>query len=210
MAKPERSGLKIFLLLILLIIVLLGTIYWFNFIGLINIQRSYFKIYGKIPGLKQAKEIVDPFLLEKEYLDKLKISFDSRAIELDKREEKIALTENDMNEQINKLEEKEKALSEKEKNINQKLKSYEDYKNNIRKQADYFMSMPPEKSSQILSKMAETDILKVVDVLRMIDEIAAENDQSSLVPVILMNMDEKLAAEINYLMIEGANTLPGS
>ncbi len=208
MAKSEKLGLKIFLLLLLLIIILLGSIYWFNYIGLINIQRTYFKIYGKIPGLRQAQEITDEFLIEKEYLEKLKISFDSRAIELDKREESIVSKEDELQNKEEKLQEKEKAISEKEKNINQKLKSYEDYKNNIRNQANYYLSMPPAESSKILTELAETDIYKVVDILRAIDEIAVENGENSLVPVILMNMDSKLAAKLNDLMIEGATTMP--
>ena len=57
MAGAEKSGIKILLSILLLILVLLATIYWFNYIGLINIQRSLFRVSKKIPLISYAKEI---------------------------------------------------------------------------------------------------------------------------------------------------------
>jgi len=73
MAKSStKSGtLQVVLLLVLLIIVIIATIYWFNYIGLLNIQRTVFKLYQKFPSLKVSKEITDPFLIEKEFLEKI-------------------------------------------------------------------------------------------------------------------------------------------
>jgi len=99
MAKSStKSGtLQVVLLLVLLIIVIIATIYWFNYIGLLNIQRTVFKLYQKFPSLKVSKEITDPFLIEKEFLEKFKISLENKALDLKKLQTDLNKKELELN-----------------------------------------------------------------------------------------------------------------
>jgi len=203
--RKESSSVSIVLLLLLLIVVIVATIYWFNFIGLLNIQRSLFKAYQKIPGLKVAKEIQDPLLLDKEYLDKYKLSLDNRNLTLDNKQKEQEKKELEIANKENELKKKEDALAQKEENINALLNQYDNIKENIRSQAQDFINMPPESAVSILNNM---DIYIVVDILRTINEIAAESGESSIVPYYLSLMPPDRAAQIQELLSAGASTLP--
>lgn len=205
MASTEKTGLKIILSIVLLIMVLLATIYWFNYIGLVNIQRSLFKVSKKIPLISYAKEIQDPFLLEKEYIEKLKLSYESKFLLLQKEEEDLKKRENEIKLKENLLQKQSKALEDKELSINRKLKEYDNYKDNIKKQANYFINMAPKNAVDIMNGM---DILLVVDILRAMDEIFNERGEDSTVPYLISLMPSDRAAKINELMAEGASTLP--
>lgn len=205
MASTEKTGLKIILSIFLLILVLLATIYWFNYIGLINIQRSLFKVSKKIPLISYAKEIQDPFLLEKEYMEKLKLSYESKFLLLQKQLEELKKREKEIKLKEKLLQKQSKALEEKDLSINRKLKEYDNYKNNIKKQANYFINMAPKNAVNIMNGM---DILLVVDILRAMDEVFEEKGEESTVPYLISLMPADRAAKINELMAEGASTLP--
>jgi flagellar protein FlbB len=204
--KVEGRGIKIILSLLLLILTLIATIYWFNYIGLVNIQQALFKVSKKIPGLKVVKDIQDPFLLEKEYYDKLKLSYESKFLLLKKQEEELKKKEDELKSKEQLLVKKDKALEEKENSINRKLKEYDNIKENLRKQALYFINMPPQQAVKIMNGMDE---LLVVDILRAMDEVFAERGEDSTVPYLLSLMPEDRAARLNELMAAGASTFQG-
>ncbi|MFN3411611.1 MAG: hypothetical protein ACK4YF_05585, partial [Exilispira sp.] len=93
-----KQGLTVTFLLILLIIILLAVVYWFNYLGLVNLPRAYSKIISRIPAIPYGKDIADPFLLEKEFYDKLKISYDSKFSQLKQIENELKLKQDQTNE----------------------------------------------------------------------------------------------------------------
>lgn len=205
--RVRSSTLQVFLLLILLIVVILATIYWFNYIGLLNIQRTIFKLYQKFPSLKVSKEITDPLLIEREFLDKFKISLENKALELKKIQTDLNKRELEINNKEVEIKKKESALAQKEENINTILKQYDNIKNNLRKQAIDLTSMPPQKAVEIMNNM---EILLVCDILRTINEIADEQGEASITPYLLSLMPPQRAAQIQEYLNAGATTLPKS
>jgi|YNPMSStandDraft_1061717.scaffolds.fasta_scaffold00010_52 flagellar protein FlbB len=209
MAKSStKSGtLQVVLLLVLLIIVIIATIYWFNYIGLLNIQRTVFKLYQKFPSLKVSKEITDPFLIEKEFLEKFKISLENKALDLKKLQTDLNKKELELNNKEVEIKKKETALAQKEENINTILKQYDNIKNNLKKQAIDLTNMPPQKAVEIMNNM---DILLVCDILRTINEIAEEQGEASITPYLLSLMPPQRAAQIQEYLNAGVTTLPKS
>ncbi len=198
-----KHGFTVMFLLILLIIVLFAVVYWFNYLGLVNLPRAFSKIVSRIPALPYGKDINDPFLLEKEFYDKLKISYESQFAQLKQLESQIKAKEEKANEKEKAIAELETAFKEKEENIYRKLKEYENYKENIRKEAIQFINMPPAEAVKILNNM---DILKVVDILRAMDEYFASIKETSLVPYLVSLMPPDRAAKLSEYKIEGATT----
>ncbi|MEJ5274012.1 MAG: hypothetical protein WH035_07765 [Spirochaetota bacterium] len=198
-----KHGFTVMFLLILLIIVLLAVVYWFNYLGLVNLPRAYSKIISRVPGISYGKDINDPFLLEKEFFDKLKISYESQFNQLKQFENELKAKEEQANEKEKAIAELEASLKEKEENIYRKLKEYDDYKENIKKEAIQFINMPPQEAVKILNNM---DILKVVDILRAMDEYFKSIGETSLVPYLVSLMPPERAAKLSEYKIEGATT----
>ncbi len=198
-----KHGFTVMFLLILLIIVLFAVVYWFNYLGLVNLPRAYSKIASRIPVIPYGKDIANPFLLEKEFYDKLKLSYESQFAQIKQLENLLKDKEDQANEKEKAIAEAEKALKEKEENIYRKLKEYEDYKENIRKEAIQFINMPPNEAVKILNNM---DILKVVDILRAMDEYFASRGETSLVPYLVSLMPPERAAKLSEYKVEGATT----
>jgi len=191
-------ALKVLFLLLLIIVIALGGIYWFDHLGLIDYKRAIGPLEKYLPAFLQRGEVVeDPQLLEKELLNK-------RLEALSQREKELALKEKQLNEreqkikQIeDKLKEESKGLEKEKKLLSEKLHEYDNYKENIKKQAEYFTNMPPKAAVERLSKM---DDLLVIDILRQIDKNAEEKGSPSIVPYLLSLMDPQKAATIQRKM----------
>jgi flagellar protein FlbB len=88
-------------------------------------------------------------------------------------------------------------LEEQEKVLSEEKRQYDNYKDNIGRQAVYFTSMPPRAADDRLQKL---DDLLVIDVLREVDRRAEETGTVSLVPYYLSLMDEDKAASVQRKM----------
>ncbi|HNV43381.1 MAG: hypothetical protein KBG82_01900 [Spirochaetes bacterium] len=198
-----KHSLTVMFLLIFLIILIISVVYWFNYLGLLNLPRALSKIVSKVPLISYGKDITDPFLLEKEYYSKLRLSYDSMFTQLNQYENELKAKDEQIKEKEKILSESELSFKQKEENIYRKLKEYEDYKENIKKEAIQFINMPPEQAVKVLNSM---DILKVVDILRAMDEYFAQIGESSLVPYLVSLMPPDRAAKISEYKVEGATT----
>jgi flagellar protein FlbB len=194
-----RNALKVFFLLLLLIAIVLGGIYWFDHLGLIDYKRVIGPLVQYLPSFMQRGEAVvdDPYLLEKELLGKreevLMAQYDelhTKASELEQKELELKEVEAKLTEENKRLEEEKKVLSE-------KLSEYDNYRENIAKQAEYFTSMPPNAA---VERLARLDDLLVIDILRQIDRTAEEEGRLSVVPYFLSLMDPAKAAVIQRKM----------
>jgi flagellar protein FlbB len=103
----------------------------------------------------------------------------------------------ELNELEAKLTEEMKRLEEEKKVLSEKLSEYDNYRENIAKQAEYFTSMPPDAAVERLAKL---DDLLVIDILRQIDRTAEEEGRLSVVPYFLSLMDPTKAAVIQRKM----------
>jgi len=96
-----------------------------------------------------------------------------------------------------KLGEEAKRLEEEKKVLSEKIGAYDNYKDNVRKQAQYFTSMPPKAA---VDRLAKLDELLAIDILRQIDRTAEEQGKASIVPYFLSLMDPEKAASIQRKM----------
>ncbi len=205
-----RGGIgKTIALLILILILVLGGLMWFDYLGVIKAKRVFAPVY-KVLGLQQQTSVTgtkkNPFTgdLDEDRFAKRIESLDARVQELDKREEDITRLE-EQNEAVSKeLEERKKSQDERENTFNSQQKQIADRDANISQISIYLSSMPPETAVAQLVAMDDQDI---IDIMRKTDEIAEANRTASLTSVWLMNMPAERAATVAQKMADKPATL---
>lgn len=200
---------KSIVLIMLIIIMALGGLLWFDFLGVVHMKSVFsplYKILGKEPQTSVTATSTNPVVadLDQDRINKQREAIDLRMEELDKRENEIAQKEK-LNEQIaSELSNREKSQEEREKTFNQTLKQYDDKNVNIEQIAANLNGMRPEAAVNILVAM---DDQTVIDVLRKVEEIAARNGTSSMGSYWLSLMPAERAAEIQRKMLSKPDTL---
>ncbi len=208
MARSGGLGKSIFLLF-LIIILAVGGLLWFDYLGVIHAKRLFapvYKLFGLAPQTSQTASSSKPLSadLDDDRLAKRLEALDIRKQELDKRESDIAAVES-QNEAIAKeLEDRKKSQEEREKTFNNQVKKYDDRNVNIEQIASYLTSMPPKTAVAQLIAMDDQD---VIDILRKTDEQAEANKTASMVSVWLMNMPADKAAVIQRKMANKPESL---
>lgn len=200
---------KSIVLIMLIIIMALGGLLWFDFLGVVHMKSVFsplYKILGKEPQTSVTATSTNPVVadLDQDRINKQREAIDLRIEELDKRENEIAQKEK-LNEQIaSELSNREKSQEEREKTFNQTLKQYDDKNVNIEQIAANLNGMRPEAAVNILVAM---DDQTVIDVLRKVEEIAARNGTSSMGSYWLSLMPAERAAEIQRKMLSKPDSL---
>ncbi len=200
---------KSIVLIMLIIIMALGGLLWFDFLGVVHMKSVFsplYRILGKEPQTSVTATSTNPVVadLDQDRINKQREAIDLRMEELDKRESEIAQKEK-LNEQIaSELSNREKSQEEREKTFNQTLKQYDDKNVNIEQIAANLNGMRPEAAVNILVAM---DDQTVIDVLRKVEEIAARNGTSSMGSYWLSLMPAERAAEIQRKMLSKPDSL---
>ncbi|MBQ9282975.1 MAG: flagellar protein FlbB [Treponema sp.] len=209
MARGNGGIGKTIFLLILIIILVLGGLLWFDYLGVIHAKKMFapaYKLVGLAPQTSVTATTSKPLTadLDEDRLAKRIEALDIRKQELDKRESDIVKIE-EQNEAIAKeLEDRKKSQDEREKTFNNQVKKYDDRNTNIETIASYLNSMPPKTAVEELLSHDDQDI---IDILRKADEMAAANKQTSLSSVWLMNMPAERAATIQRKMANKPESL---
>lgn len=200
---------KSIVLIMLIIIMALGGLLWFDFLGVVHMKSVFsplYRILGKEPQTSVTATSTNPVVadLDQDRINKQREAIDLRMEELDKRESEIAQKEK-LNEQIaSELSNREKSQEEREKTFNQTLKQYDDKNVNIEQIAANLNGMRPEAAVNILVAM---DDQTVIDVLRKVEEIAARNGTSSMGSYWLSLMPAERAAEIQRKMLSKPDSI---
>ncbi|MDA3808793.1 MAG: flagellar protein FlbB [Spirochaetaceae bacterium] len=191
--------LKMFLLILLIAVLLVGGAIWFDYLGVIDAKEQLSPVTSLF-GINTPEVLVDkdlPIVLDSERMNMQIEALELKRDELDKRESTILLAEAELLQKQTEIEEKEKALQEKEKSLNEAIKMYDNKKTNLEQNARYLEGMPPENAVSI---MLEMDDLDVVDVLRTSERLALAEGRSSLVSYWLSLMSPDRGASIQNLM----------
>jgi flagellar protein FlbB len=198
-ASAISNLLKILFLLLLIVVIVMGGVFWFDRLGIIDYQRIVGPFMEYLPGfLQRGEPVVDePNLLEKELLGKQEQVIKARERELDVMRQNLEAQKLELAETDTRLKEEAQRLEEEKKVLSQSQSEYDNYSENVRKQAEYFTSMPPEAAVERLSLM---DDLLVIAILREIDRSAEETGGVSLVPLYLSLMDADKAASVQRKM----------
>lgn len=208
MSRSGGVGKSIFLLFLIIILVL-GGLLWFDYLGVIKAKKLFapaYRLFGLAPQTSVSATSTKPLTadLDDDRLAKRIEALDIRKQELDKRESDIALIEN-QNEAIAKeLEDRKKSQDEREKTFNNQIKKYDDRSVNIEKIASNLTNMPPQTA---VAQLIEMDDQDVIDILRKTDEVAAASKSASMVSVWLMYMPAEKAAVIQRKMANKPESL---
>jgi flagellar protein FlbB len=191
---------KIIFLLLLLAVVVVGGILWFDYLGIID-AREPLSLVTKLFGIAPEEELADledsPWLLDEERLNKRQQAVDLKWEELRLAEDDHQVKKNELLQWSEELSEREKAVSEKENSLNEAIEMFDNVNTNLEQMATYWGGMEPKKAVDIMNNM---DSLDVVDVLRTSERMAQESGSPSLVAYWISLMEPGRAAEIQRLM----------
>lgn len=193
------AGLRIVVLILLIIVLCLGGIIWFDYLGILNAREQFAFFYSLIKREKPEKiENQDSaLLLDNERYKKLKESLDIKEEELNKKNEELDKLSAEISEKKGILDEKEKSLAEKEKSFNTQSKLYENKVANLEQISRYLTGMQPDKAKDILLQMNDQE---VIDVLRVTERLAQEAGESSIVAYWLSLMPAERSASVQRKM----------
>ena len=201
MAKSNSFG-KTVVLLFLIVILVLGGLLWFDFLGVIRVKSLFNPIYKLVGWQRQTSSTstsTKPLTadLDQDRLDKQREALDLYREELEKREADTVSIEEQNQRLAQEIADREKSLEEREKTFNNTVKMFDDRNSNIEQIAANLEGMQPLKAVDILVAM---DDQLAIDVLRKVTERAQNNGVASMVPYWLSLMPADRAAVIQRKM----------
>ncbi len=209
MSRGKTIG-KIIAMLLLIVILVLGGMLWFDYLGVINAKNTFAPIYTMLGMQVQTSVTTDTTdltlvaNLEEDRFAKRLESLEIRNQELNQREESVSLAE-DQNLQIAaELEEMRVSLEQQQITFSNEVKRYDDRNLNIEQNARNLAAMRPANAVAILNAMDDQDI---IDTLRKVDEIAASEGAASQVSNWLSLMPPERTAELNRKMTSKPATI---
>lgn len=197
------AGVRIVLLFLLVLVLVVGGLVWFDYLGLVDANR-FVRPVLRLVGIQRATEVTnpeDPTLLDEERLKAREEAINERTAGLDERERALQIREAEVTQMASALEEQRASLEEQEKSINQARKSYDDKAANLRDLSGKLTSMPPANAVAVLEAMTDMDI---IDVIRTTDQIAVEEGTTSITSKWLSDMPADRAASISQKMMLGS------
>lgn len=208
MSLKKNLG-KSFILLLIIIILVLGGLLWFDYLGVIRVKSLFsplYKMTGKEVQTSSTTTQTKPLVknIDEDRLNKQKEAITIQIEELEKREADIISAEQ-LNAQIAaELEQRQKNQEEREENFKLIVEKYDIKNVNIEQIANNLNGMRPQAAVDILVAMDDQD---VIDVLRKVEEMAASNGTASMGSYWLSLMPADRAAQIQRKMINKPESL---
>jgi len=194
---------KVIVLLLLIIIMSVGGIVWFDYLNVIDAKTVLAPVYKYIPfiggqGRSQPKTTPDELLnLDAERLAVRLEALELRNMEMDTRQRDLNSRYGEIEQMAQELEDRQKSLDEREKYLTAQTADAENKDRNVEQNARYLNGMPPERAVGIITAMGDQD---AIDILRKTEEIAQAEGTTSIVSYWLSLMDPKRAAELQRKM----------
>jgi flagellar protein FlbB len=190
-------------LLLLIAILALGGIIWFDYLNVIDAKFVLAPIYRHIPfipGEGRTQPRMDPDELINLDLERLTIrlqAIELRSMEMDMHQRNLDSRYGEIIQMAQELELRQQALEEMEKALIAQASDAENKDRNIEQNARHLTSMPPQNAVGIINALDDQD---AIDVLRKTEEIAQAEGTASIVPFWLSLMDPARAAELQRKM----------
>jgi flagellar protein FlbB len=193
---------RIALLIVIILALLVGGIFWFDFLGIVNARTYLGWAIDPIAGLFGQKPAVtvnidDPVLLDSIRIRKQEEALDLKYQDLIGRQDELTKQDQTVSQKVAEVAEREKAQDDREKSFNEKLKAYDDKKANLERISKDLTSMKPAAAVKIMNGY---DDQLLIDVLRTTQALADANGSMSLVSVWLSQLDPARTAEIQRKM----------
>lgn len=200
-SRSGGLGKSIVLFILIIILTLLGLL-WFDFLGVIHAKKYFSPLYnllGLSPQTSDSATADFPIVADLDE-DRLAVrleALDARTEELNQREADIKRLEDENQQIAQELEDRRISQDEREKTFNNTLKQHDDRDKNIAQISANLNGMQPKAAVDILIAMDDQD---VIDVLRKTEADAQENGTSSMVAYWLSLMPAERAALIQAKM----------
>ena len=206
--RRSASFGRVIVLLLLIIILAFGGLFWFSYLGLINARSIFSPVYSLF-GLKTPEGVASPAEapanLDADRYAKRLTALDIRSQELDKKEVEVTAREKEAAQVSQELDDRLPIIEEKEKSFKQMMTERDQRDTNIDQIARYINGMPPDKAVANLLQMDDQDI---IDVLRAVEAIAKKANKASSVAYWFSLMPANRAADIQRKMANKPATLP--
>ena len=189
------TGLRIVALLLLVAVLLVGGVLWFDFLGIVE-ARSTLAPIRRLLGLAEqptVEQLADPLLLERERLQSETEALDLIREDLERRELAVAQREVEIEQITAELEATRTSLENQEKSLNDRLTAFDDRRVNLEQNSRYLVGMPPSNAVEIMLQMEDPDI---IELLQVTEDIAQREGSASLVSFWLSQMPAERAAEL--------------
>ncbi|MCL2609323.1 MAG: flagellar protein FlbB [Treponema sp.] len=191
---------KILALLLLILVLVVGGIFWFDYLNVIDAKTLLAPVY-RLAGLQpRAQSLLagdEPLSLDAERYRTLLSALDLRRAELDTREQDIDLRMIQVEQMVQEIEARQRMLDDRENSLRALAADAENRDKNVEQNARYLSGMPPANAVGIIAGLPDQ---LVIDVFRMTERIAREEGALSLVSVWLSLMDPARAADIQRRM----------
>jgi flagellar protein FlbB len=194
-----NPAVRIVVLILLIIVLTLGGIVWFDYLGILE-ARSFLSPVYRLFGLQKRTEAAaadDPNLLDKERLAKQNEALSILQEDLGVKQAELDKREKELNQLAEDLKDREQAAEVKEKAFNESVNAFENRRVNLVQNSVYLTSMPPKNAVPILLNMEDQDI---IDIFRITDQQAVTAGEDSVVPYWLSQMPADRAATLQRKM----------
>lgn len=193
-----NMGARIFGLFLLILALLAGSIFWFDWLGLVDARGFFAPVLGLFGQKVESINADDPLLLDAIRLRKQEEALDGRFEELSLKDEELSGREKDFQQRLAELEEREKAHDEKESAFDLKVSAWDDRDRNLTQNARNLNAMPLADAVAILEA---TDDQLLIDTLRKVQDMADQEGSVSLVSTWMSRMkDRARVAELQRKM----------
>ncbi|MCL2765061.1 MAG: flagellar protein FlbB [Treponema sp.] len=191
------------ILLLLIIILSVGGIIWFDFLNVIDAKSVLAPIYRFIPfipgeGRTQPRIGTDEFInLDAERLAIRLEALELRGLEMDTQQRDLDSRYGEIVQMAQELELRQNALEDLENSLRAQVFDAENKDRNVEQNARYLTGMPPQNAVNILASLDDQD---AIDVIRKTEEIARAEGTASIVAFWFSLMEPARAAELQRKM----------
>ncbi len=193
---------RIVVMLIMILALAIGGLFWFDYLGIMD-AKAFFAPALRLAGLRtrtgNALPADSPTLLDDERFAKQLEAVEAMRQELAEREKIAAERQSAIEAMAQEIEDRAKTLDERENSFKQMAERYENRRANVEQNARYLSGMPPADAVKIL---VASDDQTVIDVLRAVEEIAAQTGEASVVAYWLSLLPADRSATLQRKMNE--------
>jgi len=191
---------RVVVMLIMILALVIGGLFWFDYLGIVD-AKDFFAPVLRLAGVKtrtgQALPADSPTLLDDERFAKQVSAVEAMRQELDERDRISTERQAAVEAMAQEIADRAKTLDERENSFKQMAERYENRRANVEQNARYLTGMPPADAVKIL---AASDDQTVIDVLRAVEEIAAQTGEASVVSYWLSLLPAERSADLQRKM----------
>jgi len=194
---------KAIALLLLIGILAVGGVFWFDYLNIIDAKTVLAPIYKYIPfvpGEGRTQPVIEPDEIINLNAERLAIRLEAlelRNMEMDTRQRDLNTRYGEIEQMAQELEERQKALDERENSLTAQVRDAENKDKNVEQNARYLTGMPPQNAVNIIAGLDDQD---AIDVIRKTEEIAQAEGTVSIVSFWFSLMEPAKAAELQRKM----------